>query len=101
MDYYNNVLFCNNTGSKFWHTTKVIHAISESDFTKLEMHRNGLPGPSGTRSPVTSASGTCSPIIHVVTDSDVSVSNLLRYQSRRGRITMYHHHLNCLIPIQI
>ena len=31
-------------GSKFWHTSKIIRAISEADYDKLERHRNGKAG---------------------------------------------------------
>ena len=35
-----------HAGSKFWHTSKIIQAISEVDYNKLERHKNGEPGPS-------------------------------------------------------
>ena len=31
-------------GSKFWHTSKIIRAISEAESEKLERHRNGKAG---------------------------------------------------------
>ena len=57
------LLIC-SAGPKFWRSSKVIRAISDQDFQRLELARSGQPGTSGvyTRKP--------SPLIHVVSDTD-------------------------------
>ena len=57
-------LLISSAGPKFWRSSKVIRAISNQDFQRLEIARSGQPGISGvyTRKP--------SPLIHVVSDTD-------------------------------
>ena len=67
---------CLHVGSKFWHTNKIIRAISEVDYKKLEMLRNGEarpsePGPSRSGEP-----GPSTSVVHVNLVSDSSSEDL-------------------------
>ena len=77
-------------GMKFWKTGKLVKAISESDFHRLQRSkgRGKDGGPSKlNRSPVT------------ITDSDSDVYQAeFLLQRKKGRSTTSRIHLSCLTP---
>ena len=74
-------LVLHSTGSKFWRSTKIIRAISEQDYHRLELACGGSsqPGTSG-RKP--------SPLIHVVSDIDSEDATSFRPLLRRKKLPL-------------
>lgn len=71
------ILFLLIVGAKFWHTSKIIKALSLSDYSKLERYRSG-EGPSSS-----SKRNTSSPVL--LSDSDSSQGSLIRSFLRKRK----------------